>query len=230
MGLTERIELRLDSELLARVDDWMERTENSGTRSEAIRRLIELGLGTITGKAIHLTDGDKLNFLLLADIAKALKVKTEVDTEFMSEVMFGGHYWGPTWKMTGLFHNHADKPADVTFVVNVMSMWTWIERALPHLSPDDMELVKAAHYGYEPKFSGFDGNNEAELLGIARFLIEQLQRFEDFKGRDLGMGMPSSGQYQRMLRAFEPMKKRLDYRNHLSAKQIVELIEASKSR
>ena len=35
--------------------------------------------------------------------------------------------------------------------------------------------------GKNLKFHGFDGNNEPECMGIARFLVEQLGRFTDFK-------------------------------------------------
>jgi uncharacterized protein YfbU (UPF0304 family) len=66
-------------------------------------------------------------------------------------------------------------------------------------------------------------------MSIARFLVEHMGRFEDFKGHDFGAGMPASGRYRRMLKAFEPMKKRLDYPNFLSARQIIHLIEAGRA-
>lgn len=228
MALTERIEVRLNEDVVSRVDEWMERTGNASSRSDAIRQLVELGLGTVTGKAIHLTAGDKLNFTLLRDIAKHLKVETDVDTEFISEVMYGGHYWAPTWEMQGLFHDHADSPSSVRMVADVMSMWTAVEDAIKNLSPSDLDLVKAAHYGYLPKFEGFDGNDETELMAIARFLVQHMRRFTDFKGRDFNAHAPTSETYRRMYRAFEPMRRRLDHRTQLDAKQIVELVEAGK--
>lgn len=41
---TERFELRLSSELLARIDEWRRNQPDLPTRSEAIRRLVESGL------------------------------------------------------------------------------------------------------------------------------------------------------------------------------------------
>ena len=120
---TERLELRVDEDLLQRIDDWMEQTGRASSRSDALRQLVDIGLGTMTGRTVHLSAGDKLNFMLLRDIAKHLKVPTETDVDLMAEVIYGGHYWAPAWEMQGLFHNHADRPADVSLVVNVLDMW-----------------------------------------------------------------------------------------------------------
>ncbi len=68
------MELRLDDELLQRIDDWMEQTGRASSRSDALRQLVDIGLSAMTGKAVHLSAGDKLNFMLLRDIAKHLKV------------------------------------------------------------------------------------------------------------------------------------------------------------
>ena len=81
----------------------MERTGDATSRSDAIRQLVDLGLNAITGKSIHLSAGDKLNFTILRDIAKHLKVETDVNLDFMSEVMYCGHCWAPVWDMQGLF-------------------------------------------------------------------------------------------------------------------------------
>lgn len=43
---TERFELRLSMELLARVDEWRRTQADLPSRSEAVRRLMEIGLST----------------------------------------------------------------------------------------------------------------------------------------------------------------------------------------
>ena len=83
MVRTERLELRIDEDLLQRIDDWMEQTGRASSRSDALRQLVDIGLGAMTGKTIHLSAGDKLNFMLLRDIAKNLKVSTETDVDLM---------------------------------------------------------------------------------------------------------------------------------------------------
>lgn len=176
MVRTERLELRVDEDLLQRIDDWMEQTGRASSRSDAFRQLVDIGPSAMTGKTVHLSAGDKLNFMLLRDIAKHLKVPTETDVDLMAEVIYGGHYWAPAWEMQGLFHNHADRPADGSLVVDVLDMWSFIKGRVEKLEPSDLEKVKTANYGHAPRFAGFDGNNEAELMSIARFLVEKMNR------------------------------------------------------
>lgn len=228
MARNERLELRVDEDLLQRIDDWIEQTGRASSRSDALRQLVDIGLGTMTGKAIHLNAGDKLNFMLLRDIAKHLKVPTETDVDLMAEAIHGGHYWAPAWEMQGLFHSHADRPADVSFVVNVLDMWSFIEERVEKFEPGDLERVKAANYGHAPKFAGFDGNNEAELMSIARFLVEKMNRFSHFKGRGFNSHSPSVARQRRMVAAFEPIRATLDLGRQLSANQIIEILEAGR--
>ena len=229
MGRTERLELRLDEDLLQRIDEWAEQTGQASSRSDAVRQLVDLGLNTVTGKSIHLTAGDKLNFMLLRDIAKHLKVPTETDVDLMAEVIYGGHYWAPAWEMQGLFHNHADRPADVSLVVSVLDMWSFLEERVEKLEPSDLEKVKAANYGHVPKFAGFDGNNESELMSIAHFLVEKMNRFSNFKGRDFNSHSPSIARQRRMVAAFEPIRATFDLGRQLSASQIIEILEAGRA-
>jgi len=79
MVRTERLELRVDEDLLQRIDDWMEQTGRASSRSDALRQLVDIGLGTMTGRTVHLSAGDKLNFMLLRDIAKHLMSFSEDD-------------------------------------------------------------------------------------------------------------------------------------------------------
>lgn len=228
MGRTERLELRLDEGLLERVDEWMERTRQASSRSDAVRQLVDLGLSTVTGRSVHLTAGDKLNFMLLRDLVKHLHVPTETNVDFVAESVYGGHYWAPTWDMQGLFHNHADRPADVTLVVNVLDTWDFIEGRLEKLAAEDLEKVKAANHGYLPKFAGFDGNNESELMSIARFLVKEMGRFSRFKERDFNSHAPMAARYGRMAAAFEPIRATLGFGRDLSVDQIIEILNAER--
>jgi uncharacterized protein YfbU (UPF0304 family) len=77
------------------------------------------------------------------------------------------------------------------------------------------------------KFIGFDGNNESELMGIARFLIDDMERFTSFKGRELNSHMPTRSMYRRMLSVFEPIRKTL-VGVELSADQLITILNAKK--
>lgn len=225
MAKSERLELRLDEELVDRIDNWIDETGKASSRSDAIRQLVEIGLSTTTGKSIHLTDGDKLNFMVLRDIAKHLKIQNaETDLDFVAETIYGGHYWAPTWEMSGLFHKHTDKPSDVHLVVNTLDMWTFVESRIEKLTEPEKDQLKAANHGHLPVFSGFDGNNESSLMSIAYFLIEKMNRFSRFKDRDLNSHCPTAARYRRMTAAFEPIRKNLGFGCDLNVEQIIELV------
>lgn len=222
----ERLELRLDRELADRIDTWMHETGKANSRSDAVRQLIDIGLGTVTGESIHLTDGDKLNFMMLRDIMKHLKIKdTEIDVELIAGSIYGGHYWAPTWEMQGLFHNHADRPSDVILVVDTLDMWNFIESSIEKLTPDEAERLKVANHGYLPKFAGFDGNNETSLMGIASFMVEKMDRFSRFKKRDFNSHRPTALRYHRMTTAFAPIRATLGFGHDLGVDQIIELLK-----
>ena len=229
MVRTERLELRIDEDLLQRIDDWMEQTGRASSRSDALRQLVDIGLGAMTGKTIHLSAGDKLNFMMLRDIMKHLKIKdAETDVDFVAETIYGGHYWAPTWEMQGLFHKHTDRPADVTLVVDTLDMWDFIEGCIEKLTPDETERLKAANHGYLPKFAGFDGNNETSLMSIARFIVEKMDRFSRFKKRDFNSHAPTAARYRRMTAAFEPIRATLGCGRDLGVDQIIELLKVER--
>lgn len=226
MGKAERLELRLDEELVERIDTWMNETGQASSRSDAVRQLVDIGLGTVTGKSIHLTDGDKLNFMMLRDIMKHLKVKdAETNVDFVAESIYGGHYWAPTWEMQGLFHQHSDRPADVNLVVDTLDMWDFIEGCIEKLTPEEAEHLKTANHGYLPMFAGFDGNNESSLMSIASFIVEKMARFSRFKKRDFNSHAPTAARYRRMATAFEPIRATLGFGRVLGVSQIIELLE-----
>jgi uncharacterized protein YfbU (UPF0304 family) len=227
VGKQERVELRLDEDLLGRVDRWAaEHAEDAPSRSEALRRLLHLGLQVAGGQALHFTPGDKLLFTLLSDIADKLGVEGQADRELMSEVFRGGHYWAPLWMRQGLFHHDADRPEDVEFVVEVLQMWSDLEAGFDALAPSERETVMASQAGRALHFDGFDGNHESDLHGIASFLVERMGRFSRFKGR---AGLNANGRrverYRRMLRVYRPLRARL-VGVPLDARQLIEIVQA----
>jgi len=149
-----------------------------------------------------------------------------MDPKFIEEVLVGGHYWAPKWEMPGLFHNHEDDPNEVHLVVDILDMWSFIESGYKRLSKEGKELVakEAEPFGEHVQFIGFDGNNEATYMSIAGFLIDQMNRFSEFKGRELNSHVPIISTYKRMLSLFEPMRKTL-IGIELNSSQIIELLK-----
>ena len=221
--------MRLDEETIQRIDLWAEAEPDSPSRAEAMRRLIERGMDEHTKGSIHLTDGEKLITFMLKDIYEHLGIKGgEIDPNFIMDVVVGGHYWAPRWDMSGLFHSYADKPEDVRFVTDVLDMWDFIEGTFEKMSKADKETVKRGGTPFEPKFLGFDGNNEGELMGIARFLIEKMGRFQRFKKRGLNSHIPVRAMYRRMLAEFDPLRSSLIHKG-LSPKQLVTVLQAGRA-
>lgn len=177
---------------------------------------------------LALSDGEKLILIMLCDLYKHLKVKSGVDPAFVEAAIHGGHYWGLKWQYPGIFHGHEDDKQLVTEVGDVLEMWFFIESGYGKLSKKDKDRVatEADPFGKDVRFRGFDGNNESEHYGVARFLIDKLERFTTFKRRDLNSHAPSIESYRRMLTVFGPMRSRLGIGGELNASQIIELLKA----
>ena len=105
-------------------------------------------------------------------------------------------------------------------------MWSRLESGYRELSKQDKGRVEeeAAPLGKDVTFRGCDGNYESEHMGIARVLIDGLDRFSTFKGRDHNSHVPSIAA-SRMLRVFEPMRPDL-MGAELSASQIIDILRA----
>ena len=226
--MTERFEMRLGQSVLENVDVWRTRQNDLPSRSEAVRRLVEVGLGATGGDGhIRLSDGDKLILIMLCQLFKQLKLKSEIDPEFVEAAIHGGHYWGLKWEYSGIFHDYEDKQSVVNEVVDVLDMWSFLESGFGKLPKKDKDRVasEAEPFGKRVVFAGFDGNNESEYMGVARFLIEKLDRFSSFKGRDLDAHMPTIDAHRRMFAVFEPIRRTLTGRD-LNAKEIIEILKA----
>lgn len=228
---TERFEMRIDSELLERLDEWGSEQEDTPSRAEAVRRLIELGLSHGSkGRAPHFTDGEKLITLMVSDLLKGLNIQTDTNLPLVEKAILGGHYWALGWEMPGIYHGHNDKESRVSFVVDVLDMWSFIEEGYEVLTDEAKErLAKEADpFGTHVKFRGFDGNNEAEYMSIARFLVHDLDRFTRFKDHDFNSHSSTLVGYGRMVRAFEPIRATLIGRR-MSVEELATVLNARRA-
>jgi uncharacterized protein YfbU (UPF0304 family) len=175
-----------------------------------------------------LTDSEKLILIMLSEIHEKLGIKNAVDPNFLKEAIYSGNAWGLKWQYPGIFDAHESSDVVRTEVLNVLEMWSFIEWGYKDLSSADKAHVEkeAGPLGKDVRFRGFDGNNEAEHINVSRFLINHLDRFTDFKGRDLNSHMPSIEAYRRMYEVFEPMRNSLGGGGNLNASQIIEILKA----
>ena len=235
---TERFEMRLGEDILARIDHWRSQQGDLPARAEAMRRLVETGLARSLPEAITFRSSDKLIIAMLTDLFRHLKVRGEIDADLVMQALYGGHYWALSSHATGmpthLFHNHEDKRDDVNFVVDVLDMWDFLEAAFQKLPKKDKDRVAVevdGFFGKYVKFIGFDAHSqsgESGLLHIAQFMVEKLGSFKStFGGRDLDSHVPMADKYRRMYRIFEPIRRTL-MGTPLGSDQLIKILRAAK--
>jgi uncharacterized protein YfbU (UPF0304 family) len=177
------------------------------------------------------TNPEKLILVMLAEIHEGLKIKNGVDAGLVKSAIHSDNTWALSWEFTGIVGDSPDEtPPHVTEVVDILEMWTFLEEAYDGFGPPDRKKIEteAAPFGSKVKFSGFDGNNETELMSVARFLVDDMERFQRFKGRDMDShGSPPVDAYRRMLAVWEPIRATLDG-NGLTADQVIQILNAKK--
>lgn len=224
---SERFEMRLDPALSSRIDQW--RAENGGvSRAEAARELILHGLDRSNRHSVYFSDGEKLIIAMIADLYKQ-SADREIDPEEIMGSVYGGHLWALKWEMPGLFHDHVDSPGAVSLVVDTLEMWTLIEEAVETFSAVERKKLEEelGPLGNQPQFFGFDDNNESEYLGIASHMINRMDRFKRFSGRDLNSHMPVVARYTQMTRQFQPIRANIGMRRpiRLSLSEVISLLK-----
>lgn len=157
------------------------------------------------------TDGEKLIILMLTEIYDRLQIKGETEPDFLRSAIFNDHLWGIRWKYSGIPFENGEDPPIVRQVVDILDMWFFIEHSYKRLNQEqrDQLAIIAAPFGENPRFRGFDGNNESEHMSVAMFLVNELDRFQEFKGRDFNCHHPSLETHERMLAVFEPLRRSL---------------------
>ena len=231
----ERFEMRIDSELLERLDNWRSGEDDSPSRAEAVRRLLEAGLAHDNrGRPPHFSDGEKLIAMMLAELIEKTGIEIDTNSHLVQKAILGGHYWALGWEMPHVFHGHADKQSRVGFVVDVLDMWSILEEEFEKLSDDDKAKLaaKVDPFGKNVRFPGFDGNEEGEYHSIANFLINDLKRFSHFNDpkRTLNSHHPTLETYGKMYRAFEPIRKTLVFGKNMTVDQMATVINARRAK
>jgi len=153
---------------------------------------------------MKIKDSEKLILLMLCDLYDKNNVVGDIDHDFIREAIFDQQTWAIPWKFSGIPFEHQETPSEVKYVLDVLQMWSIIEYSYAELSEEDKVILQrdAAPFGEDPRFRGFDGNNESELLVAAEFIINKLDRFQEFKGRYLNSHIQSVDGYNRMLKVF----------------------------
>ncbi|UIY25906.1 YfbU family protein [Rhizobium leguminosarum] len=175
---------------------------------------------------LSFTPEQRFIIALICDLYKE-PAKRELNPDLIMNAVYGGHDWALTWEYNGVFPSEIDTPENVSFVVDTLDMWNFIESGYAKLGAEDKEKVKGevAYLGDEgPKFPGFDGNNESEYMSIAWMLTEKLGRFVSLKNRgSLNSHMPVVSRYREMLVPWRDIRPTLGM-GEMTAEQIIQLL------
>ncbi|WP_090944431.1 YfbU family protein [Azotobacter beijerinckii] len=156
---------------------------------------------------MKLTDGEKLITLMLCELYDKLQMNSEIDPDFLRTAIYTGNEWSLAWKYPGIPFEDQKDPEQLKEILDILDMWEHVELSYDQLSPEDKTTLDALPFGKKPRFFGFDGNNEAEYIGITSILLNELDRFQRFKGRDLNAHMPTLDIYHRMLPTYNLRRK-----------------------
>lgn len=168
------------------------------------------------------TNPEKLMLLMLSDIYEKLNL-TDVNAKLIRSAIHSENTWAIDWGSPG-----AEPPPPLVIeVVKYLDMWTFLEAAYASFDATNKARVatEAHPFGNPVRFSGFDGNNEGELFSIARILIDDMDRFTNFKGRDLNSHAELRSNYARMYEVFEPIRATL-HMGGMSPSQVIDVMKA----
>lgn len=175
---------------------------------------------------MKVSPAQKLILQMLCDLYEKLGVDGEIDHKFVASALHNDQSWAFEWQYQFLQDADTETPAVVSETADILDMWRFLEVGYGSLDRDGKERVKveAEPFGDSVEFAGFDANNE-EHYGIARFLIEDLDRYQHFAGRELNSHSQSVPAHRRMLAVFQPIRKTLVGRE-MTADQIIEVLKA----
>ncbi len=158
---------------------------------------------------MEFTNQQKLIIGLLTDIHEKLGINDSYDADFVRRAVVEDQGWALSWRYPGSFEESGDDPQEVSYVSDVLEMWSVLESSFEALNAAKRkQLAEVADpFGRNVKFPGFDGNNEHEYLAIARMFVDDLDRWTEFKGRVNNSHMPTTDRYKRMITEFKAIRE-----------------------
>jgi hypothetical protein len=178
---------------------------------------------------MQFTNEQKVIVAMLAEVHQALKIRNGMNADLISKAIWTDNTWAIPWDIQLAWDNLPEDPAYVKHVGDVLDMWSFIEEGYEALSAADKQrFANETRYKGAPKFPGFDGNNESDHYSAARFMIEELDRYGRFAGRDLNSHHATVDRSERMLEMFRPMRVASARRHpiQLTVDEIISLVNA----
>ena len=179
---------------------------------------------------MKMSSTEKLIILMLCDIHKKLEIEDSINPDLVERAIQSNNTWGLSWAYSALESESKEDqdPEEVEFVADVLDMYNFIEFSFGQLSEPEKENVRSgvSWLSENPSFPGFYGNTESRYLSIARFLVDELNRWEEFKGRIRNSHMPMADGYRRMLPIYKSI---ISSGSSLSDQNLIEILEARTS-
>lgn len=148
---------------------------------------------------------DKINTILLCDIAKHLGIETEIDTDLVKYAVVSGNLWLLDAHYY-VFSEVEPTKEDRDFVVNVLNMYRGLSAAMKKFSQDvQQKLIDTNNLhiiDHSIQIPGFDGNKEAMYFSIFG-AFRKLDRFAEQKGPITDTHTATKIKYDAMLEAYK---------------------------
>lgn len=168
---------------------------------------------------MSISDGEKRILLMVADLLDHHGVRG--NQELVRQSILTGNLWALDQEAPLTPEIDAETK---TKAVDYMEMWSRIEDDLDRLPAQSKQAV--ANAAPRTKFPGFDERQpESDYLWVARFFVEHLGKFQNFKGRTLDTHFSTLNIHRRMYAVYEPMRAKLT--NPMTEQEIISVLTAA---
>lgn len=196
-----RIELRINEDLLNKIDDWRKKQGKFDfSRSDAVRYMIKSSTDDF-----KLSEQERISLYLSLLILKRDAQENEFLSKEKIDLALKAILYGHDWALKEIMSEMLvvpDKQTDVDFVYDVLNMFRVLTFSNRLLGDDAIPSEKIS-------FKGFDNNDESELCSIALFILHDMDKYRELnKDRyELESAMTMKSVYEDMLKKYKKLYK-----------------------
>lgn len=168
---------------------------------------------------MELSKKDRLILFNQYEILKALYPEERETYEYNQNILVNGYESNYSDLLSG-FGDGVD-PSISTFVFDVLQMYRSIHNSYYSLTDDEKDEINQMYI----TFQGFDGNEEIDHYIYARFVLEEMHRFDEIYNNgkvEFNSHRNMIGRYSRMVDTWKSVSGRYDV---LSLNQLKEILD-----
>lgn len=168
---------------------------------------------------------DKINTILLCDLAIHLKIESDFDPEIVKYALTSGNDWILDAKYSGYFLEGSEK-SERDFVIELLNAYRGLSKSYRLQNATTQAALKEKHHlklddGYI-QLPGFDGNNEYVYPSIIEG-FHKIERFNEQKWPIANTHSHTEHHYQSLIEACKKVKAQ-DREWKLSAEELSEIL------